>query len=311
MMLFSLLIAVAGHAVAAQPPLKAKRIIVIDKAKQNLVLLVDGKPRATFPASFGIDPDSDKSRAFDCATPEGLYRITHHNAQSRFHRFLGISYPNLADAEKGLAEGVISLEKYRGFHEAIAHKSMPPPRDTGLGSGIGIHGGGVFRLFGKTRERDWTEGCIAVDDKNVEKLFDFCKPGDPVIIFNSRRSLYGIIRPFARSKTIDERGVPVCPDGVCTYQAAVPTRAGEMILTLMEGKEHGRSIEVTVHDTGAGPEPSLVLVDGNADGYMSLLDSIVGPGADRYTPDAAYQMVREALIEALSTGRLCDTGDKR
>jgi murein L,D-transpeptidase YafK len=72
--------------------------VVIDKAKKDLVLLMDGKQVAEFPATFGIDPDSDKYKAFDCATPEGRYVITHKKIKSRFHRLLGISYPNLMNA---------------------------------------------------------------------------------------------------------------------------------------------------------------------------------------------------------------------
>jgi hypothetical protein len=304
--IFFILIFSAANALPEGPPLPAGRIIVVDKAKKDLVLFMDGRRVAEFPASFGIDPDSDKYKAFDCATPEGIYFITYKKIKSRFHRLLGISYPNLANAEKGLAEGVISLTEYQRISGDF-RKSKRTSCGTGLGCDIAIHGGGVFRYFGKNRQRDWTEGCIALNDKDIEKLFDFSRSGDPVIIFNSRRNLYGIIRPFTRIKDIDGEGVPICPDGVCTYQIEMPTSLGQMMLILKEGKDYGRSIQVMVYKADAGEKPLLVLVDRNADGYISPMDSISGLDVDGDNPEATYKMVREAVIAALSRGGTSDS----
>lgn len=304
--ILSILIFSAANALPEGPPLPARRSIVIDKGKKDLVFFMDGRQAAEFPVSFGIDPDSDKYKAFDAATPEGLYFITYKKIKSRFHRLLGISYPNLANAEKGLAEGVISLKEYKRIYAGI-RKSGWASCGTGLGCDIAIHGGGVFRYFGKTRERDWTEGCIALNDKDIEKLFNLCVPGDSVVIFNSRRNLYGIIRPFAHIKDTDGKGVPICPDGVCTYQAEMSTSLGQMILILKEGKDYGRSMQVIVDNPDPREKPLLVLVDRNADGYMSPMDCISGLDVDGNTPDATYQMVRDAVISALSRGVLSDS----
>lgn len=287
-----------------------KRTVVIDKAKKNLVLFMDGKQVAEFPATFGIDPDSDKYKAFDCATPEGLYFITHKKNKSRFHRLLGISYPNLMNAEKGLAEGVITLTEYKRIYKAI-RKSSRTSCNTGLGCGIAIHGGGVFRYFGKSKERDWTEGCVALNNQDIEKLFNLCRPGDPVIILNSRRNLYGIIRPFTRIKDVDEKGVPICQDGICTYQVEIPTSLGRMTLILKEGKDYGRSINVMVYKANAQEKPLLILVDHNADGYISPMDSISSLDVYENNPDATYKMVREAVIATLSRGDISDSGGGR
>lgn len=289
------------NGMAAAESLSAQRTIVIDKAKKNLILFMDGKKLAEFPASFGIDPDSDKRKAFDCATPEGLYFITYKKSETRFHRLLGTSYPSLANAEKGLVSGVISLNGYKKIQNA-ARKSRTTPCDTGLGCGIALHGGGVFRYFDKNRERDWTEGCVALDNNDMERLFDACRPKDPVIIFNSRRNLYGIIRPFTRMKNIDGQGLPVCPEGICTYEAELPTTMGRLVLTLKEGKKFGRSIQVFAYEPDAPDTPRLALRDSNADGHISFLDSVSGPAAANIPPDAAYAMVRDAVIAALSKG---------
>lgn len=271
---------------------------------------MDGGQQLEFPATFGIDPDSDKYKAYDCATPEGLYFITDKNTSSRFHRLLAISYPNFANAQKGLAEGVISLMEYKRIYKAL-RKSKRSTGDTGLGSGIAIHGGGVFRLVGKTRERDWTEGCIALNDNDMETVFNFCRLGDPVVIFNSRRSLYGIIRPFTHIKDTDGKGVPICPDGVCTYQFEIPTSLGRTMVTIQEGKAYGRSMQVIVDNSAPREKPLLVLVDRNADGYISPMDNISGLDIYENNPDATYKKVREAVIAALSRGALSDSAGGR
>jgi len=300
-LIFGILIFSRVHGLAAEPPFTAGNIVVIDKATKSLALFKNGRQVAQFPAAFGIDPDSDKYKIRDGATPEGLYFITYKKQESRFHRFLGISYPNLANAARGLAYGAISLKEYKRISRAST-KSGRIPCDTGLGCGIGIHGGGVFRSFGKTMETDWTEGCIALDNQDMERVFDFCKPGDPVIIFNSRRHPCGIIRPFTSPKDIGENGVPVCSGGVCTYQIEIPTLLGKMMLAIDEGKDYGRSFSVTVYEDEARTTPLLVLLDRNADGHLSLLDSVSGPLAEGKLSEAVYARVREALINALSRG---------
>lgn len=301
--IFLILVLSAATALSAEPPGSAGRTLVIDKARQHLVLYAGGRTGARFPASFGVDPNSDKTRAFDCATPEGRYRIAYKKKESRFHRALGLSYPTLANAEKGLAGGVISLREYQRISGAV-RKSRPAPHNTRLGGGIAIHGGGVFRNFEKGRERDWTEGCIALNDPDIEKLFDGCRPGDAVIILNSRRNLYGIIRPFTRIQDVDGSGVPICPGGVCTYWAELPTSLGRTVCALREGKGRGRSLQVRVYKAGVQEKPVLVLVDRNADGRLSVLDSVSGPLSDKASPDAVYHMVREAVIASLSRGRI-------
>jgi hypothetical protein len=308
--IFIFLVPDSSNSLSAGSPLPAGRIIVIDKAKKSLILFMDGGQQLEFPATFGIDPDSDKYKAYDCATPEGLYFITDKNTSSRFHRLLAISYPNFANAQKGLAEGVISLMEYKRIYKAL-RKSKRSTGDTGLGSGIAIHGGGVFRLVGKTRERDWTEGCIALNDNDMETVFNFCRLGDPVVIFNSRRSLYGIIRPFTHIKESNEKGVPICPEAICTYQVEIATLLGQVVIVVKEGKDYGRSMQVMVYNVDDREEPLLALVDRNADGDLSSMDGSSGPILDENTPEAAYEMVREAVIAALATGGIADSGGGR
>ncbi len=301
MILFFILACSTVNALAAEQLPTAGHVVVIDKAQKKLALLKNGIRVAEFSVAFGVDPDSDKVKTWDGATPEGLYVITYKKNDSRFHRFLGISYPNLANAARGLARGVISLKEYKKISRAMQRFGQIPC-DTGLGSGIGIHGGGVFRYFGKNLETDWTDGCIALDNQDIEQVFNFCNPGDPVLIFNSRRNLCGIIRPFTYVKDIGENGVPICPEGTCTYQFKMPTFLGTMAFVVMEGKVYGRSLEVKVYENGARKRPLLVLLDRNADGLVSDLDSISGPMAEKKDPETIYAQLREAVVSALSSG---------
>lgn len=300
-LLFALLLSFyVTSALAASPSYQSKRILVIDKAAQELTVFVDGRQAGRLPVSFGIDPVSDKRRINDLTTPEGLYFITYKKSRTRFYRTLGLSFPNLADAQRGLASGIVSVEGYRRILNAV-RRSRPAPCDTGLGCGIAIHGGGVYRQFGEFTERDWTEGCIALDDRDMEGLFTLCRPGDPVLIFNSTRNLFGIIRPFTQVRDLDDQGLPICPDGICAYETDLRTSLGRASVTVREGRAHGLSLEVVVDDEGR-ESPALVLVDRNADGEMSFLDSAGGAIADGSTPDAAYELARSAIVEALSSG---------
>jgi hypothetical protein len=132
-------------------------------------------------------------------------------------------------------------------------------------------------------------------------LFNLCRPGDPVLIFNSARNLFGLIRPFTQVRNLDDQGLPVCPDGVCTYQADLRTQLGRTGVTVREGGAHGLSLEVVVYAHG-GKRPALVLVDRNADGEISFLDSAEGPIAAGAAPGSAYELVRTAIVAALSSG---------
>lgn len=284
-----------GHAV--------RKIVVIDKALKALTVYDAGRRVASFPVTFGVDPVSDKVRAHDLATPEGLYVITYHKNRTRFHRTLGLSYPNLADAQRGLASGVVSPAGYRRIRKAV-QRGGQPPCDTGLGCAIAIHGGGVYRQFGEFRERDWTEGCVALDNRDMEALFSICRDGDPVLIFNGSRNLCDLIRPFTQARDLDAAGMPVCPEGVCTYEARLRTWMGATSVTIREG-EGGTSLEVVVSEEGR-EGPILAVTDRNADGHISFLDSVRGAIADASTPDSAYELLRSSVVVALAAGEIPD-----
>jgi hypothetical protein len=276
-----------------------RRCLVVDKAARELVVFKDGRRVAAYPVSFGVDPVSDKRRVHDFATPEGLYFISYKKDPSQFHRTLGLSYPSPADAEKALAGGVISVSEYAKVLDA-SRRSRPGPCGTGLGCAIAIHGGGVFRQFGSHLERDWTEGCVALDNADMDRLFAFCRQGDRVVIFNSAANLFGLARPFSRAIVLDAQGLPLCPQGVCTYETEFATTLGRTAVRITEGALW--SVQAVVYGPGDPGEILLTLFDRNADGRMSFQDSADGPLARGRTPEEVCVMVRQAVVDALSGG---------
>lgn len=115
-----------------------------------------------------------KERLGDGCTPEGRYYVCTRNEQSRFHLFLGLSYPNAADAARGVERKLIDAAQREAIAAAEAARTRPP-WDTKLGGEVGIHGGG-------TQPAGWTMGCIAVENPDIEELWVATAPGTPVEI---------------------------------------------------------------------------------------------------------------------------------
>jgi murein L,D-transpeptidase YafK len=157
--------------------------VLVKKGERKLYLYVweNGKERLTktYQIALGNNPTGSKRKQGDGATPEGDYYITHKNAQSRFYLSLGVSYPNIADADNGLKEGLITKAEYQAIVGAI-HAKTKPPQNTRLGGDIFIHGGGAGKLFGSVR--DWTLGCVALENDEIKELFDLIPLRTPVKI---------------------------------------------------------------------------------------------------------------------------------
>jgi murein L,D-transpeptidase YafK len=147
--------------------------ILVKKGERKLYLYVweDGKERLakTYQISLGNNPTVSKQRQGDGATPEGDYYVTHKNARSKFYLSLGVSYPNVADADKGLKDGLITKAEHQAIVGAVRAKTKPP-QNTRLGGDIFIHGGGTGKLFGLVQ--DWTLGCVALENEEIKELFE-------------------------------------------------------------------------------------------------------------------------------------------
>jgi hypothetical protein len=134
----------------------------------------------TMRVAIGREEVGAKSRSGDRRTPEGEYRVAGAARPGRFHLFIPIDYPSVRDAEEALAGGLLSRPARDRIVEAHALGSEPP-RDTALGGGLGFHGEGD-RWRGVSGVLDWTDGCIAVSDAEIEFLAERVEPGAAVSI---------------------------------------------------------------------------------------------------------------------------------
>lgn len=133
-----------------------------------------------YDAAFGRGGTASFRLEGDGTTPTGIFYVSWINPKSRYHLFFGLDYPAPSQAEEALRRRLID----RGTYEAISAARLRgevPPQDTPLGGHIGIHGVGDFdpedhRLF------DWTLGCVALTDRQVEELARWVDIGTMVVI---------------------------------------------------------------------------------------------------------------------------------
>ncbi len=131
--------------------------------------------------AIGREDDGPKRQGRDNRTPEGYYHIAGPARPSRrFHLFIPIDYPSRADAELGLALGTIDESTYASIVEALEEGRLPP-QDTPLGGHVGLHGEGE-RWKGDSISINWTYGCIALADDQIEFLAERAPEGTPIII---------------------------------------------------------------------------------------------------------------------------------
>ena len=148
----------ASAAAAVAAPVMANTdiadMVVIFKSSRRLVLYSNGRPFRDYNIGLGWAPTGDKEFEGDGRTPEGSYYINRRNPNSAYHLSLGISYPDPNPVAAAAADG----------------------RDPG--GDIFIHGG-----LGKRRQRgDWTAGCIAVSDREIEEIWQLVPDGALVVI---------------------------------------------------------------------------------------------------------------------------------
>ena len=168
----------ASQAWSIRPGSQPELSIHIWKAQHEMWLQDGDSILRKFTVALGIGgPTAGKLLRGDGRTPQGRYYVCEKRPNSRFHRFLAISYPNVDDAERALAEHLITTDQWADILFANFRQTMPP-WSTPLGGDVGIHGYGGRRPIGI----DWTKGCIAVSDADIDYLYDRVPIGTPVII---------------------------------------------------------------------------------------------------------------------------------
>lgn len=148
--------------------------IYISKMFKTVTLEKYGAEIGCYPASLGENSGSgDKEREGDRKTPSGKFYVCTKNDKSSYYLSLGLSYPDIADADRGFEAGIITQEERDAIYKAIKAGEQPP-WNTALGGAIMIHGdrspGGV------------TAGCIAVDNEVMDILWEYCQNGVSVTI---------------------------------------------------------------------------------------------------------------------------------
>jgi murein L,D-transpeptidase YafK len=135
-------------------------LVYIEKKARLLTLFRKRKPIRTYRVALGFAPKGKKTSDGDGKTPEGRYTIDRRNPNSRFHRALHISYPNADDRRQAAARGVSP------------------------GGDIMIHGlmNGLGWLGKAHHARDWTLGCIALTNEEIEEVWRMVPDGTPVEI---------------------------------------------------------------------------------------------------------------------------------
>jgi len=147
----------------------------IYKREGLLELRCEGALRRTVAATFGGNPVGPKEQEGDQRTPEGVYRISSRVKSERFHRFLGVSYPNDDDRRRAAAKEITKLGGGIGIHGSKARLAGLARIWTRLASATGLSG-----VWGPT------DGCIGVANEEAELLFALVPVGTRVVIAPSR-----------------------------------------------------------------------------------------------------------------------------
>jgi murein L,D-transpeptidase YafK len=129
--------------------------VIVEKEARRMHLMHHDQVLKSYRVQLGGNPNGHKQQKGDSRTPEGEYIIDRRNPRSSFHLSLGISYPNEYDVEFAATRGVSP------------------------GGDIFIHGRGPNH---RRSRGDWTEGCIAVNDHEIEVIYSMVRDGTPITI---------------------------------------------------------------------------------------------------------------------------------
>jgi hypothetical protein len=146
--------------------------IIIDKFSRKCFVYLSGSKKYEFDAELGKNWVGDKRVKGDLATPEGMYKITKKfdGGKTKYYKALLLDYPNDEDKAK--------------FRSEIEQGSLPASAK--IGGLIEIHGNGGKGI-------DWTEGCIALTDREMDVIFKIVRVGTPVTIIGSMMELKDVV----------------------------------------------------------------------------------------------------------------------
>ena len=171
---------------ALQPAWAAKSsgyVIEIIKSKQTLLVKHGNKIAKRFHVALGSGGAGDKRQRGDDKTPIGVYRIVKFRDSDKFFLFMMLNYPNVKDAFFGLKDKVIDRNQFDEIIHALKEGKIPP-QNTKLGGFIGIHGLGEVdpERLAIHEHYNWTQGCIALTNAQIEDLRHYVSVGTKVVI---------------------------------------------------------------------------------------------------------------------------------
>jgi murein L,D-transpeptidase YafK len=155
--------------------------VLVDTGASTLAVLRDGQPVLVVEdIAVGRYGSTAAKRRGDGKTPLGSYRVVSIKPHDSFHYFIALDYPSAADADRGVRAGLIGAPEQAAIERAHRRGELPP-QYTRLGGLIGIHGIGqgdpqIHAQF------NWTQGCVAVTDAQLERLLPWLAVGTVVEI---------------------------------------------------------------------------------------------------------------------------------
>ncbi len=177
----------------------AEGFILINKADRILELYENNKLIVSYRIGLGLNSLLPKQKKGDFLTPEGVYKILGIKKSKRYGYFLALNYPNLNDLSLAYFKGIFNKRTFSYLVKLVRKNKIVI---TPLGNGIGIHGGGAYRLEKRGhkfyRNYNWTKGCIALNNRDLLRLIKRIRIGERVIIINPKKSLFEIVKKLAR-----------------------------------------------------------------------------------------------------------------
>ena len=172
---------IPAQAPAAESLPRTQDWLLVDTHGMTLSVMRDERPQMTlYDLSVGRYGTSTEKIRGDKTTPLGRFRITRIDRRSGFHVFIGLDYPDIERARKAQQAGDISQHELQAI--VSAHRlGKTPPQNTKLGGQIGIHGLGEADPT-LHEMMNWTRGCVALTDRQVDSLLGWLRVGMTVEI---------------------------------------------------------------------------------------------------------------------------------
>ncbi len=155
--------------------------ILVDTSINKIALMRGHKTIKTFEnAAIGQSGAREHRNNGDKTTPIGQYTISWISDSKRYYKFLGINYPNMKQAKQALDNRKISTNTFSQIKKALDAGRLPP-QNTALGGNLGIHGLGIASQS-IHESFNWTNGCVAITDQQLDELTKYVNVGTLIII---------------------------------------------------------------------------------------------------------------------------------